>query len=888
MRTRRLLVLAALLLLATGVLIARLAWLQILHYDEWQEQALQSRIHVRWLPFHRGRILDARGRVLAEDRRSYDLVWQYRSFRRAHPAGQLFELFALLGRAPGGLDRCMEQAPALAREVLDLRPADLDGLGRGDRADALFYLRRLGGLRSTEEGIAVQEWAERDARRFGEAFPGAASFLARHLEEGAEHLRILEEALGDLLDEPLLERLEAERRVLELHVRRKALRIAAAHPLRLTSSDVPAILARDGPPEPESGEPAPELDRAAFLAELARRWHLEGDPLLLEGLAAALAGEDSGRVEDRLHALGVWLRHVERVAPEDLLGVRRGLVRDVHQGRLRRIAREVPYRVVDLVAQEPGAWPGFLTEEVPVRTLPVAAFPHLVGRVQGASAEDLEERERLQEEAEELRQLLDPAPEQRARLAWIRERLERLDLRPGETRGVAGLEWTYDEILRGRRGYLQVLEAGEEDARPRELAFVPPTHGQDLELFLDAGLQEAAERAIRAGYRRAREQAARDPRIPPGTLRDLERPRSGFALLDLRDGSVPVLATWPTYDPADFRRDYQDLVADPAHPLRQRALGGMPDRWETPYPGSTFKLLIAAEALRADLGQWSRVRVCEGAWAPPGTSRALKCDRISGHGPLAMAEAIQRSCNVYFYKLGQELGYSALYAEARRLGFAGPSGLELTSRPAPDGGFVLREGDPNRALELGAFYLRPPSDPAARHSLAPLHLAIGQGHVASGPLQLARFYGWLATGTLWRPRIVRSVGGEATAAQGERIPLEPGARERLLMALRQVVESRAGTAWDPEAPLGRYLVAGKTGTSQVSGANPEDRLEGRVHGWFAGFLPWDEPRYAVAILAENSGLHGGSICNYILYEFLEDPEVQATLAGLKMRELAGG
>ena len=140
MSQQRLFRVAAIFLVCLAVLMLRLFQLQVLEHDDWLREARRSRSSLRSVPFARGSILDADGQVLAKDLRACDLVFEYRSFRRGHLAGQLFEALTLLGRAPGGLAACWNQAEAIGKTLFALRPADLQVLPKGTKGDFLFYM----------------------------------------------------------------------------------------------------------------------------------------------------------------------------------------------------------------------------------------------------------------------------------------------------------------------------------------------------------------------------------------------------------------------------------------------------------------------------------------------------------------------------------------------------------------------------------------------------------------------------------------------------------------------------------------------------------------------------------------------------------------------------
>ncbi len=839
------------------LLFGRLAQLQIFEHDRWSEEARRSRLQKRTLPFHRGRILDRQGEVLAEDRRAFDLMFEYRAFRRGHPAGQLVEAWALLGQDRGGLPEVMDGAESLGEELLYLLPASLASLSWSASEDLAFYLRRLAGL---DENDAWRAWRETGTRSVAEAFPASLERMRDAVGAARQTLADLEHSLGPSWEGNLLSRLEFQRVRLELRIRQEAVREAAGRASGRTAFSVRDAVAWTGREDPSADW---RQERAALLVELAAAWDLPSAPSALEELGTLLAGGSASTTSDRLVELGAFLRRLEAAAPEHLTGVRRHLVRKVHRNRTLRLSRDLAYDAVDRLARLPARrHPGLYVMENPRRTYPAGIDPQLVGLVRSANESDLAEWLDLREEFTGLARLLRRTPEQESRWLDLRGRLWRQVLRPGETRGRSGIERAWEPLLRGDRGFLQVLDGEQQDGLLRELDLVPPRHGRDVVLTLDAGLQKAARAAVPRAYALALKRIQEQGNSAPW----LKEPRAAVVLIDLESGGIPVLATVPGYTASEYRSDYSRLVADTdGSPLRHRGLGGGFSGLAAPWPGSTLKPLWAAAALADDPAWAGRYFNCNGSWAPPGGGRALRCDVGSGHGPLNMHDALVRSCNVWFYQLANAMGYHALWTHARALGYGEPSGIELVRVEDGPGGRVA--GGPDAWLERGANFLTPPDK--AGGALSPLHLVIGQGHVLASPLQVARSYGWLATGTLPLPRLVLEGGGVAPAVPASTPPtLAPEARARIHLALREAVSTHSGTAFDSEFNLARWQVAGKTGTAQVS-ATRADGGGGRTHAWFAGFFPWDQPRYAFAVFCENAGVHGGGLATLVLHEFLE-------------------
>lgn len=873
MRKRRLHHLILALALVQAILAARMVQLQVVEHEEWAERARRSRLEKRTIPAERGRIYDRDGRILAEDRRSYDLMLEYREFRRGQPVAQMFELCALIGEPCAGLDDADARAEQLVRAVCAWTPADFAGLGSRRLGDALFYLRRLAEM-PRSQADALREWTRGPEVPFAEAFPGAEAAMREHLAEARIHLRELEFLIGRDPELPFLARLERERRQLEVRIRQQALRLAAAEALGIGAWEVRAKLHR-WPVDPDEAR-AWRVERLFALQDLAARWGWTDD---LDRLAYLVVPEEGD--EPSAEEMGALLARIEQRTPDDVAGLRRELMARVHRDRVARLERGVEFEVVDRIGQDPEAFAGLLVELAAERLYPGEIVPQLVGNVRISTTDDVERYHEQRAELQELAGKLVRSPAEELRYRELQREFLRSTMRPGEVRGLNGLEAAFEEVLRGERGYLRALAGAEDEGAPRELEFVAPRPGQDVHISLSSELTMAAERAIEQAYDIAR---SLHGSTNPGLLAKLRVPRVGFAILDLRDGSVPVLATSPSYTRQEVRTDFERLEQDRvAAVFRHRALGGNASGPQIPYPGSTFKPLIALLALERDAAAWNREIYCGNQWLPPGQTpservRPLKC---MNHGARAldMHDALKYSCNTYFYTLANELGWEPIWTRSRELGFGAPTGIEVVEierfeeddewEGPYDDGVRYRPVGPNRVLELGANYL------ATRHrdynGFTLARFGIGQVSVQASPLQMARFYGWLATGDLVTPRLVLESGGGAPAIpEPKKVRLDPGHQRQVLEALRAVTEDPTGTAYHERYRLDLFRVAGKTGTAQPGGRADN-------HAWFAGYFPWDEPRYAFAVLCENVELHGGDIANLVVHQFLASEEARAAL-----------
>lgn len=874
MRKRRLQHLILALAFVQVILAARMVQLQVIEHETWAERARRSRLEKRTIPAERGRIFDAEGVVLAEDRRSFDLMLEYRAFRRGQPIAQLFELCLLLGEPCVGLQAAAQDAERLVERVLAWTPGQFTGLGSRGLGDALYYLRRLSGF-SRSRANELEQWARDSGLPFGQAFPEAGPAMRLGLAESRSRLRDLERLLGLELQDPLLERLELERQGLERRIRQQAVRSAAAEALGWGAWEVKSRLAADRAPAGEAEERFWRVERLFALQDLARRWHWTHSEDELAALIAP-AGDDTPTAEQ----LGVLLAQVEAYAEEDVAGLRRELVARVHRDRVARLVRGVDFEIVDRIGQDPEGFAGLQVELAADRLYPSDYVPQLIGNVRMTNDEDIDRYHGQRRVLQELAGKMVRTPEEEESYRALRRDFLRNTMRPGDVRGLNGLEAAFEEVLRGERGYLRELAGGEDEGRPRELEFVAPRAGKDLRISLSAGLNTLAEEAIHQAYAIARD--AHSGALP-GTLERLRQPRVGFAIIDLRDGTVPVLATVPSYTREEVRSEYELLAADKQNAVfRHRALGGNAEGWQVPYPGSTFKPLIALLALERDAAAWNREIHCNNSWLPPGQQaservKPLKCLNHAAR-TLDMHDALKVSCNTYFYTLGYELGWQSIWKRARELGFGSPTGIEVVESERIildeseregeyDDGVRFRPVGPNANLESGANYL------GTRHrgfnGFTLPRFGIGQVSIHASPLQMARFYGWIASGELLTPRLVLESGGGAPALpEPQQLRLDPGFQRQVMGALRAVTEDPSGTAFDERYRLDLFQVAGKTGTAQPSNRHA-------THAWFAGYFPWDEPRWAFAVLCENVQLHGGEIANIVVHQFLSSEKARA-------------
>jgi penicillin-binding protein 2 len=399
-----------------------------------------------------------------------------------------------------------------------------------------------------------------------------------------------------------------------------------------------------------------------------------------------------------------------------------------------------------------------------------------------------------------------------------------LNLSPAEKRGYRlggyigreGVEKQYDDLLRGKEGvtFLEITAAGRILGVLEERKPDLPLKGADIKLTIDLELQMEAESAL-VNYESA-----------------------AVVALDPENGEILALVSKPGFDANLFAgavslEEWNEISHNPLHPLLSRTIQA------TYAPGSTLKLLTAAAALESKIA-------CRDTYFSPCFGfyqfgrRAFRCWRPEGHGRLNFVNAIIQSCDVYFYQLGLKVGLERWSHYAKLCGFGEKTGVDL---PDEAKGFVPSLEYYNKKYGKGEWVKN-----------LVINLAIGQGEVLVTPLQLASFYGGLATdGTIYRPHILKEMtgpDGRIITTQSEvlrRLPFSSSTLGLLKEAMVGVVNDRNGTGVLAQIP--DVTVGGKTGTAQ----NPH----GEDHAWFVGFAPGENPKIVVAVLVENAG-HGGT------------------------------
>jgi penicillin-binding protein 2 len=466
------------------------------------------------------------------------------------------------------------------------------------------------------------------------------------------------------------------------------------------------------------------------------------------------------------------------------------------------VEQDVDLSVVQYILEHQDDFPGVTVERVFLRSYPhEETAAHLFGTVGEVTAEQLEQ-----------------------------QRYTDVDL--GDRVGQSGVEYTYDDYLRGENGATRVVV----DALGNyvdEASVKEPVQGNQLRLSLDLEVQEVGQEAI------ASDEAA-------------------FVAMEVETGDIIAMGSNPSFDPNIFSRiikesDYERLSDEEnGAPLANRATQGL-------YPtGSTFKLITATAALEEGLLTPTETLVDDGGHSV-GTSFFSNAGGAS-YGSLQLPAALQVSSDDFFYQLGDEANSAgdghAIQEWAGRLGLGEPTGVDI---PGELGGLVPSPEWRNRLFEQA----QSPDSPGGEEIVGyetdrawsvgdNINLSVGQGDLQATPLQMAVAYATVANGgTVVEPHVgmrIEDADGrpiqELQSDDTETVDIDPEHRAAILQGLYQAANEGGGTSADVFAGF-PIDIAGKTGTAETT--------DGTDQSWYAAIAPYDDPQYVVVTTFEDGG-----------------------------------
>ena len=409
--------------------------------------------------------------------------------------------------------------------------------------------------------------------------------------------------------------------------------------------------------------------------------------------------------------------------------------------------------------------------------------------------------------------------------------------------GKTGVESSYESRLHGDSGFRHIVTnargrhvpAESRDLQETLPADAHPTPGANLYLSIDLELQKLATELL-AGRRGA------------------------VVAMDPSSGEVLTLVSAPSFDPNLFAvgmstSQFAALQEDMDQPLFNRAVRG------TYPPGSTIKPMLALAALETGATNLERKTVCHGFFILPNTTHRYRDWKPQGHGEVNIHDALEQSCDVYFYEISNDIGIDRMHDYLDSFGLGSETGIDVSGeRP----GLV-----PNQEWKRKAFSNR--SDQRWYQGETVI-ASIGQGYMLATPLQLATATAALATrGIRYQPRIVAAwedpLSGERTLTSPVRLDDVRLDNESywddIINSMNKVMQGVRGTARavGSGAP---YRMAGKSGTAQVFSIGQdeeydEEEVEERLkdHALFIAFAPVENPQIAVAVIVENGSSGSG-------------------------------
>jgi penicillin-binding protein 2 len=408
-------------------------------------------------------------------------------------------------------------------------------------------------------------------------------------------------------------------------------------------------------------------------------------------------------------------------------------------------------------------------------------------------------------------------------------------LKPGDIIGLSGLEQIYDDYLRGKDGYREVVV----DSRGRiqaEIETIDPQPGRDLVTTIDLDLQKTAEEQ----------------------LQNSATKRGVIVSMDPNNGEILAMASYPTFDPNLFsqrittkegRAEYAALLNDWQTPLINRAV-------QSRYPpGSTWKIPMSVAGLQQGAITLDHSNIVCGGGITIG-NKFTRC--MGNHGSPDLKAAITHSCDGYYYRLGLKMGLEGIMAMVEEFDLNKRTGIDLPNE-------VVSQ-TPSREFKRKTW----PRDPEWR-DIDTVYSSFGQVYDVITPISLIRAIAAVSTGgKMYVPHLlkeVRSIGTPGTpdyrATAGfqsldpERpnpkvLPIPEDIHHAVVEGMWRVVNA-GGTGG--RIRMEGFDIAGKTGTAQVVGLG-KDVGKNKDHSWFVTYAPAYKPEIAMVALVENSGFGG--------------------------------
>ena len=409
--------------------------------------------------------------------------------------------------------------------------------------------------------------------------------------------------------------------------------------------------------------------------------------------------------------------------------------------------------------------------------------------------------------------------------------------------GKTGIEYTLEEYLKGKDGIKQI-EMSVDGTITGEYVMQEAVKGADVSLTIDANLQQAVEKALANNIKKIKN---------GGYGKEYNAEGGAAIVMNVKTGEILALASNPDYEPELFITGISSEKLkeyDKGKNTYNRAISG---RYA---PGSTFKMVVATAALETNIIKPTTTIYDTGVY-PRGYHPYCwyYTEHHYGHGYLNLSQAIQKSCNYYFYELGYRMGIEPVIKYAKAYGLGSLTGIELS-------------GEATGTVDLTKRCLEETGQEWQFGDT--LSAVIGQSYNEYTPIQMARYISMIANGgKSVDVTLIKSItSADGTQISKEQIDqtvnkklgisntsipdlnLKKETLNAILKGMKGVTSEYGGTAYYIFSDLGMDI-GGKTGSVETS-------VNGKVNGWLAGFAPYNDPEIAVVVLIENAGSGGNT------------------------------
>lgn len=389
-----------------------------------------------------------------------------------------------------------------------------------------------------------------------------------------------------------------------------------------------------------------------------------------------------------------------------------------------------------------------------------------------------------------------------------------------DNQGLSGLELQYDTYLTGEAGAIQYFSDAKGNRLERSEVYVEPEDGMDIYLTINYEIQSSIEREINNAMSKYNADGAWAIAMDPNT------------------GEILGMASKPDFDP----NNYQEYTTEEIN--RNLAI------WASYEPGSTFKIVTLAASLEEKTVNLEKDMFHDGGSVNVDGAR-IKCWKSGGHGTQTFLEVVQNSCNPGFVELGNRLGKEILFKYINNFGFGKKTGVDLNGEASG----ILFNLDRVGPVELATT-------------------AFGQGVSVTALQQITAVSAAINDGTLYKPKIVKSIVEHETGEIIEQF--EPEVVRKVISEdaskqVRYALESVVALGTGRNAYIENYRVGGKTGTAQK--VNNGVYMTGNYIVSFIGFLPADNPKIVVYVAIDNpKGItqYGGTVAAPIAKSILTD------------------